>query len=174
MTKCTFHKFGTSGEIEKHDAMCILPLNIGEPYFESHSEKSLFSFKATTRNSGLEVKPFLFSVNEKIYIFIWFWFLLLGFLTILILLYRILIVFSPRIRVSFYRSHIFRMFHCQLSDRSILTTYKYNPYSRSEYIFTSLDITFFSYREIRLSCLQSINQRMSVYKHTQIIEQILF
>ena len=30
MTKCTFHKFGTSGEIEKHDAMCILPLNIGQ------------------------------------------------------------------------------------------------------------------------------------------------
>ena len=30
MTKCTFHKFGTSGEIEKHDAMCILPLNIGK------------------------------------------------------------------------------------------------------------------------------------------------
>ena len=30
MTKCTFHKFGSSGEIEKHDAMCILPLNIGK------------------------------------------------------------------------------------------------------------------------------------------------
>ena len=45
MTKCTFHKFGTSGNIEKHDALCILPLNI---------------------------------VNEKIYIFIWFWLLLLG------------------------------------------------------------------------------------------------
>ena len=29
MTKCTFNKFGTSGEIEKHDAMCVLPLNIG-------------------------------------------------------------------------------------------------------------------------------------------------
>jgi hypothetical protein len=28
MTKCTFHKFGTSGNIEKHDALCILPLNI--------------------------------------------------------------------------------------------------------------------------------------------------
>ena len=40
MTKCTFHKFGASGEVEKHDALCILPLNI---------------------------------VNEKIYIFIWFW-----------------------------------------------------------------------------------------------------
>ena len=30
MTKCTFHKFGTSGNIEKHDALCILPLNIGQ------------------------------------------------------------------------------------------------------------------------------------------------
>ena len=40
MTKCTFHKFGASGEVEKHDALCILPLNI---------------------------------VNEKIYIFLWFW-----------------------------------------------------------------------------------------------------
>ena len=174
MTKCTFHKFGTSGEIEKHDAMCILPLNIGEPYFESHSEKSLFSLKATTRNSGLEVKPFLFSVNEKIYIFIWFWFLLLGFLTILILLYRILIVFSPRIRVSFYRSHISRMFHCQLSDRSILTINTIHIQGRSISLSDKVDITFFSYREFRLSCLQSINQRMSVYKHTQIIEQIIF
>ena len=32
MTKCTFHKFGSSGEIEKHDAMCILPLNIGDTF----------------------------------------------------------------------------------------------------------------------------------------------
>ena len=32
---------------------------------------------------------------------------------------------------------------------------------------------FFSYREIRWKCLQSINQGMSVYKHTGIIEQIL-
>jgi hypothetical protein len=29
MTKCTFHKFGASGNIEKHDALCILPVNIG-------------------------------------------------------------------------------------------------------------------------------------------------
>merc|ERR1719394_443689 len=28
LTKYTFHKFGTSGELEKHDALCILPLNI--------------------------------------------------------------------------------------------------------------------------------------------------
>ena len=65
MTKCTFHKFGTSGEIEKHDAMCILPLNI---------------------------------VNEKIYIFLWFWMILLFFLTGLVCVYRAMIIFSPRMR----------------------------------------------------------------------------
>ena len=56
MTKCTFHKFGTSGEVEKHDALCILPLNI---------------------------------VNEKIYIFLWFWLLLLGCLSTLVVAYRL-------------------------------------------------------------------------------------
>lgn len=28
MTKCTFRKFGSSGTVEKHDAFCLLPLNI--------------------------------------------------------------------------------------------------------------------------------------------------
>lgn len=28
LTKCTFHKFGSSGDVQKHDALCILPLNI--------------------------------------------------------------------------------------------------------------------------------------------------
>jgi innexin len=65
MTKCSFHKFGSSGNIENHDALCILPINI---------------------------------VNEKIYIFIWFWFLILGVLTTLVVFYRLVIIFSPRIR----------------------------------------------------------------------------
>lgn len=28
MTKCTFHRFGASGDVQKYDALCILPLNI--------------------------------------------------------------------------------------------------------------------------------------------------
>ena len=28
MTKCTFHKYGFSGVIERHDALCLLPINI--------------------------------------------------------------------------------------------------------------------------------------------------
>merc|ERR1711881_812397 len=65
MTKCTFHKFGTSGEIEKHDALCILPLNI---------------------------------FNEKIYIFLWFWMLILASLTFLVVVYRFLICASGGVR----------------------------------------------------------------------------
>ena len=42
MTKCTFHKFGTSGEIEKHDAMCILPLNIGTSDNDEEEYKNKF------------------------------------------------------------------------------------------------------------------------------------
>ena len=29
VTKCIFHKYGASGSIQKHDSLCILPLNIG-------------------------------------------------------------------------------------------------------------------------------------------------
>ena len=65
MTKCTFHKFGTSGEIEKHDALCILPLNI---------------------------------FNEKIYIFLWFWFILLALITGVNLLIRSVTFFYPNFR----------------------------------------------------------------------------
>ena len=45
ITKCTFHKFGSSGSVQKFDGICVLPLNI---------------------------------INEKIYVFLWFWFLLLA------------------------------------------------------------------------------------------------
>jgi hypothetical protein len=65
MTKCTFHRYGSSGDVQKHDALCILPLNI---------------------------------INEKIYIFLWFWFILLAVVTGLILVYRVAIIFFPHLR----------------------------------------------------------------------------
>ena len=50
MTKCTFHKFGPSGTVERFDGLCVLPLNI---------------------------------INEKIYLFLWFWFILVTVLSLL-------------------------------------------------------------------------------------------
>lgn len=65
VTKCIFHKYGATGTIQKHDSLCILPLNI---------------------------------VNEKTYIFIWFWFAILSILLIGLLAYRAAIIFAPVIR----------------------------------------------------------------------------
>jgi len=65
VTKCTFHKFGPSGTIQTHDALCILALNI---------------------------------LNEKIYIFLWFWFILLAIISGMALAYSIALVTLPSIR----------------------------------------------------------------------------
>lgn len=65
ITKCTFHKFGPSGSIQTHDALCVLALNI---------------------------------LNEKIYIFLWFWLMLLAVLSGLALIYSTAIVLLPSIR----------------------------------------------------------------------------
>lgn len=55
ITKCIFHKYGASGSIQKHDSLCLLPLNI---------------------------------VNEKTYIFIWFWYIILLIMLIGLIIYR--------------------------------------------------------------------------------------
>ena len=64
MTKCTFHKFGSSGEIEKHDAMCILPLNIGEKvilHSRSHTFKDSLTSKILFHQRSSSIKGCLLS-----------------------------------------------------------------------------------------------------------------
>ena len=65
ITKCTFHKYGASGTIETHDAMCVLALNI---------------------------------INEKIFVALWFWFIILAILTSLYLIYVIAVISVPSMR----------------------------------------------------------------------------
>lgn len=65
VTKCTFHKFGPTGTIQTHDALCILALNI---------------------------------LNEKIYIFLWFWFIILAVLSGLAIVYSAAVVLLPSTR----------------------------------------------------------------------------
>lgn len=80
MTKCRFHKYGQSGNIERHDALCLLPLNI---------------------------------INEKIYIFLWFWFIILAVLTGFVLLFRIALIVFPFLRVYVFSAkyRILRLDH---------------------------------------------------------------
>ena len=71
VTKCTFHKYGPSGSIQKLDGLCVLPLNI---------------------------------VNEKIYVFLWFWFLFVAILSGLNLVYRTAVVVMPKFRLLLLRA----------------------------------------------------------------------
>jgi len=67
VTKCTFHKYGASGTVTRHDGLCILALNI---------------------------------INEKIYVFLWFWFVGVAAISALAILYRLILLLVPSLRVS--------------------------------------------------------------------------
>lgn len=72
MTKCTFHKYGASGSLQKHDALCVLALNI---------------------------------LNEKIYIFLWFWLIVLAVMSGIVLLYSSALVVLPSVRELVLKWH---------------------------------------------------------------------
>jgi len=59
VTKCTFHKYGPSGTIQRHDVQCILPINI---------------------------------INEKIYVALWFWLMILACLSVLDIIHHLILV----------------------------------------------------------------------------------
>merc|ERR1719486_1274010 len=67
VTKCTFHKYGPSGTVTRHDGLCILALNI---------------------------------INEKIYVFLWFWFVGVAIMSGLAIIYRMVVILVPSLRVS--------------------------------------------------------------------------
>merc|ERR1712062_947722 len=67
VTKCTFHKYGPSGTVTRHDVLCILALNI---------------------------------INEKIYVFLWFWFVGVAIMSGLAIVYRMVVILVPSLRVS--------------------------------------------------------------------------
>jgi len=56
VTKCSFNKFGPSGDVQRHDAMCILSINV---------------------------------LNEKVFLLLWVWFLVLSVITGLEIAYQI-------------------------------------------------------------------------------------
>jgi len=65
ITKCQFNRHGPGGDINNHDALCLLPLNI---------------------------------VNEKIYLVMWLWMIMLSVGSAMSVIYRVLCVFFPLFR----------------------------------------------------------------------------
>jgi len=96
VTKCTFHKYGPSGSVQKFDGLCVLPLNI---------------------------------VNEKIYVFLWFWFISLSIVSGISLAYRAAVVIWPKVRLYLLRARSRLSSHndveniaekCQIGDWFVL------------------------------------------------------
>merc|ERR1712004_154546 len=85
MTKCTFHKFGPSGTVQKFDGLCVLPLNI---------------------------------INEKIYVFLWFWFIILAVVTKLQMIYRLSVLALPCLRATLLKVRARLVPHYKVSDIS--------------------------------------------------------
>lgn len=65
VTKCTFHRYGPTGDVMKYDNLCLLPLNI---------------------------------INEKIYVFLWFWLLFVLIVSSFGFAYEFLIVAFPKFK----------------------------------------------------------------------------
>lgn len=59
VTKCDFFKYGASGTIQRHDALCIMALNV---------------------------------INEKIFVVLWFWYLILIAVTTFSILWRLITI----------------------------------------------------------------------------------
>ena len=87
MAKCTFFKYGPSGTIQKHDGLCVLPVNI---------------------------------INEKIFIFLWFWLVVVSAVTGIFLIYRVAVLAGPQIRIALItvkvRTHCFEKGHVHLTS----------------------------------------------------------
>jgi hypothetical protein len=81
MAKCTYKSYGSSGDMQKHDTLCVLPLNI---------------------------------LNEKIYVFLWFWFMFLTFVSLLALGYRLATMFSMKLRVYVTSARV------RMADKNVL------------------------------------------------------
>ncbi|GBO09131.1 Innexin shaking-B [Araneus ventricosus] len=65
VTKCIFRKYGKGSNIETHDALCVMTINI---------------------------------INEKFYIFLWFWFVILAVLSAMAFISNALLIFIPWLR----------------------------------------------------------------------------
>ena len=119
VTKCTFRKYGPSGSLQLHDALCVMALNI---------------------------------VNEKIYIFLWFWFAILCVATLAAVLWRVVTVILHA-RCLLFNRIVFGFANPQVLDLwSVITVTK--EYHFCDWLFLyylAKNLDGFVFRELLLS-----------------------
>lgn len=119
MTKCTFRKYGPSGSLQVHDALCVMALNI---------------------------------VNEKIYVFLWFWFAVLCFATLAAVLWRVLTVILHA-RFHLFNRVVFGFANPQVLDLwSVITVTKEHHFCDWLFLYyLAKNLDGFVFRELLLS-----------------------
>lgn len=71
VSKCTIYTYGSSGSVQTHDALCVLPLNV---------------------------------VNEKTFVFLWFWLIFLAIAGTFAITYRIIVFTQVHARIYLLRA----------------------------------------------------------------------
>lgn len=139
VTKCLFHKYGPSGSIQKHDALCVMALNI---------------------------------VNEKIYTFLWFWFVVLAVITGLGLLWRLLTMLLHARSLAFNK-WVFKMAcpgkHNPWAVLSVTKEYHFGDWLFLYYIAKNLDDILFT--ELMLSLAQNLDRHKSQPRLARVPEE---
>lgn len=135
MTKCQFSKYGPSGDVQKHDNLCILPLNI---------------------------------MNEKIYIFLWFYLVILGFLSLGAVVWKIVMIGFPRAR--YVVLHTFNRIVPERDFQTILDRINYSDWFLLYLLSKNLDI--FHFRDVMIMLAQRIDQGTPRSNSSQITDDL--
>lgn len=134
LTKCQFSKFGPSGDVQKHDQLCILPLNI---------------------------------INEKIYIFLWFYLVILGFLSFAAVVWKVIIIGFPRARyvilLSFNRIVPERYF------QTVVDRISYGDWFLLYLLSKNLDV--FHFRDVMIQLAQRLDQGTPRSNSSQVTDE---
>lgn len=119
VTKCTFRKYGPSGSLQLHDALCVMALNI---------------------------------VNEKIYVFLWFWLAILCVATLAAMLWRVLTVILHA-RCLLFNRIVFGFANPQVLDLwSVITVTKEGHFCDWLFLYyLAKNLDGFVFRELLLS-----------------------
>ena len=88
VTKCSYYKYGPSGTVQTHDAICVLV----------RSERGCVHHIQITQpmHDESHLQP-INIMNEKIFVFIWFWLVVLSCVTVLSLLYHLFVMMTPSV-----------------------------------------------------------------------------
>ncbi|KAH1022620.1 innexin inx7 [Dendroctonus ponderosae] len=140
VTKCTFHKYGPSGSIQWHDAMCVMALNV---------------------------------INDKIYTFLWFWYIFLLVATGLALAWRLLTILLHARSKSFNKLVFSTTCPGKINPWDVLTVSRYCSYTDWLFLkYLSKNLDGLVFREIIIGLAEELEDDLDSAKKSLMSDQL--